>query len=334
MKVLWNKVSHLRGPLLALLLSMLPPSTSIVLAQEYPTRPITMIIPIVAGSGVDVLGRLLADKMKAKWGQPVVVENVPTAAGTVGVGQLTQAVPDGYTIGIGDQTTHVVSSLVTPVRYNVLNDLDPIALMTMSPVALIGRKTLQASDMKQLIGWLRENPDKGTAASFGQGSGPNIISATFQKQTGTHLRMVTYRGLALAFPDLISGQIDLMFVEQSNMTSHLAAGTIKAFAIMDKNRSAAVPEVPTIEEAGGPPLHIVTWRGMWVPKGTPAPVSSKLVAAVTEALSDPTVRMKIAGIGQEIVSPGQQTPQGLAAHHKAEIEKWTPMVKAANIKAE
>ena len=185
-----------------------------------------------------------------------------------------------------------------------------------------------------MIVWLRENPDGATVASFGQGSGPNIVGATFQRLTGTKFRMVTYRGNAAAIPDLISGQIDLMFVEQSIMMGHLAGGSIKAYAILAKSRSAAVPEVPTIEEAGGPPLHIVTWRGMWVPKGTPEHVSKRLASAVVEALSDPAVQKRIAEVGQEVVPPAHQTPQALAAHHKAEIEKWTPMVKAANVKVE
>ena len=197
----------------------------------------------------------------------------------MGVARLAQAAPDGYTIGIGDQTTNVVSSIVNPVRYDVLTDFDPISLLSTSPVALIARKTMQAADLKQLIVWLQDNPHGATVASFGQGSGPNIVGATFQRLTGTKFRMVTYRGNAVAIQDLVSGQIDLMFVEQSIMMGHLASGSIKAYAILAKSRSAAVPEVPTIEEAGGPPLHIVTWRGMWVPKGTPAHVRSKLSSA-------------------------------------------------------
>ena len=334
MKPFWKMVSCLQRPVIVLLLTMPPASIPVALAQDYPSRPITLIVPFVAGGGVDTLGRILADRMKATLGQPIVIENIPTAAGSVGVGRLAQAAPDGYTIGIGDQTSHVVSSIVNPVRYDVLEDFEPISLLSTSPVALIARKTMQAADLKQLIVWLRENPDGATVASFGQGSGPNIVGATFQRLTGTKFRMVTYRGNAAAIPDLISGQIDLMFVEQSIMMGHLAGGSIKAYAILAKSRSAAVPEIPTIEEAGGPPLHIVTWRGMWVPKGTPAHVSKRLGSAVVEALSDPAVQKRIAEVGQEVVPPVHQTPQALAAHHKAEFEKWTPMIKAANIKTD
>jgi tripartite-type tricarboxylate transporter receptor subunit TctC len=335
MKPIWKMLSYLQRPVIALLLTVPPPASSpVALAQDYPTRPITLIVPFVAGGGADTLGRILAEGMKATLGQPIVIENIPTAAGTVGVGRLAQAAPDGYTIGIGDQTSHVISSIVNPIRYDVLKDFEPLSLLSTSPVALIARKTMQAADLKQLIVWLRENSAGATAASFGQGSGPNIVAATFQKLTGTSLRMVTYRGNAAAIPDLISGQIDLMFVEQSLLMGHLAAGTIKAYAILAKNRSAAVPEIPTIEEAGGPPLHIVTWRGMWVPKGTPAYVNKRLSSAVVEALSDPAVQKRIAEAGQDVVSPDQQTPQALAAHHKAEIEKWTSLIKAVNIKTD
>jgi tripartite-type tricarboxylate transporter receptor subunit TctC len=293
-----------------------------------------LIVPFAAGGSVDTLARILADRVKTTLGQPIVVENIPTAAGTVGMGRLAQAAPDGYTIGMGDQTSNVISSITTSVRYDVLKDFDPISLLATSPVVLVARKTMQATDLKELIDWLRRNPEGATAGSFGQGSGPNIVSATFQKMTGTNFRMVTYRGNAPALQDVVSGQIDLLFVEQSIMMGHLRGGTIKAYAILAKDRSAALPEIPTIEEAGGPPLHVITWRGMWVPKGTPAHVSKRLGSAVVEALSDPAVQKRIVEVGQELVPHVQQTPQALATHHKAEIEKWTPMIKAANVKAE
>jgi tripartite-type tricarboxylate transporter receptor subunit TctC len=334
MNLLWRTVSYLRKPIVVLLLTMSQALVQAASAQDYPSRPITFIVPLAPGGGADTLARILADRMKTTLGQPIVVENIPTATGTVGVGRLAQAAPDGYTIGVGDQTTNVVSSLTNAVRYDVLNDFDPIALLSTSPVALIARKTMPAADLKQLIVWLRDHPDGATVASFGQGSGPNIIGAAFQRLTGTKFRMVTYRGNAAAIPDLISGQIDLMFVEQSIMMAQLAGGSIKAYAMLAQSRSAAAPDVPTIEDAGGPPLHIVTWRGMWAPKETPSQVSKRLGAAVVEALSDPAVQKRIAEIGQDVVPAAQQTPQALAAHHKAEIEKWTPLIRAANIKAD
>lgn len=333
MTPLSGMVACLRKPIIVLLLIASPPSVHVATAQRYPTRPITVIVPHAAGGGVDTTARILADRMKTALGQPVVIENVPAAAGAVGVSRLAQAVPDGHTIAIGDQTSFVISSITNAVPYNVLRDLEPIALLSTSPVALIARKTLQPPDLEQLIGWLRANPGGATAGSFGQGSGPHIVAVAFQNLTGTQLRIVPYRGIASAVQDVISGQLDLLFVEQASLIGPLRSGMIKAYATLTTKRSAAVPEVPTIEEAGGPPLHITTWRGMWVPKGTPAEISSRLNAAVVEALSDPSVQERSAAVGQEIVPRSQQTPQALAAHHKAEMEKWMPMIKAAEIAA-
>jgi tripartite-type tricarboxylate transporter receptor subunit TctC len=311
MKIFWKMTRYML--LLCPLLSMIPAWMPAASAQDYPSRPITLIVPLVAGGSVDVLARVLADRMKVSLGHPFIVENIPTAAGTVGVGRLAQAAPDGYTIGMGDQTTNLVSSFTNPVQYDVLKDFAPIALLTTSPIVLVARKTLPATDVKQLIAWLRERPEGATAGSFGQGSGPNIISAGFQSLTGTKLRMVVYRGTPLALQDVISGQIDLLFIEQSNMIGPLRGGMIKAYAVLGTSRSAAVPEVPTMEEAGGPSFHIGTWRGMWAPRSTPAAI----------------VRKRIAEIRQEVLPRDKQTPEALAAHHKAEIEKWLPMIRAA-----
>lgn len=312
-----------------LLLSITSPLVPLALAQDYPSRPITLIVPLVAGGGPDVLARILADRMKTTLGQPIVVENIPTAAGTVGVGRLARAAPDGYTIGIGDQTTNLVSSFTNPVDYDVLNDFEPISLLSTSAVVLVARKDLPAADVRQLIAWLRDNPDRATAGTFGQGSGPHIISTRFQSLTGTKLRLVTYRGTPLALQDVAGGQIDLLFVEQSSMIGPLRGGAIKAYAVLGASRSAALPDVPPIEEAGGPPLHISTWRGMWAPKSTPAAITRRLGAAVVEALADANVQKRVAEINQEIVARDKQTPEALVAHHKAEIEKWLPMIKAA-----
>ena len=327
-------VSYLQKPAIILLVTISPAAIQAAMAQDYPSRSITLVVPHAPAAGVDILSRILAERMKATLRQAIVVENIPAGAGTVGVGRLSEATPDGYTIGIGDQTSFVISSVTTSVRYDVFKDFEPIALLSTSPVALVARKTMQAPDLKELIVWLKNSPEGGTAGSFGQGSGPSIISATFQTLTGTKLRMVTYRGNAPALQDVVGGQIDLLFAEQASIVGHFRSGTIKAYAMLDKRRSALLPEIPTIEEAGGPPLHIVTWRGMWVPRGTPADVRKRLGSAVIESLSDPAVQKQIAEAGQDVVPPGQQTPQALATHHKAEFEKWTPMIKAANIKTD
>ncbi len=306
-----------------------PGSIQIAVGQDYPLRPITMIVPHTAAGGTDIVARIVADRMKVTLGSPIVVENIPAAAGTVGASRLARAAPDGYTIGVGDQTSFVISSAVNPVQYDVLKDFEPISLLSTSPAVLVARSALPAQNLRELIAWLRVNPDKATIGTFGQGSGPHIISTAFQNQTGTRLVSVPYRGVAPALHDLVSGQVDLAFTETSGMLPHLRSGAIKAYAVLARSRSTAAPDIPAIDEAGGPALHITTWRGMWVPKGTPDAIRSKLLAAVVSALSDPDVRMRVAEVGQEIVPQVQQTPDALHFHHRAEMEKWWPMVKAA-----
>ncbi len=306
-----------------------PVSIQIATGQEYPARPITMIVPHAPAAGVDNIARIVADRMKVILGSPIVIENIPAAAGSVGVARLARAAPDGYTIGMGDQTSFVLSSAVNQVSYDVLKDFEPISLLSTSPAVLVARSALPPQNLRELIAWLRANPDKATIATFGQGSGPHIISTAFQNRTGTRLVSVPYRGVGPALHDLVSGQVDLAFTETSGMLPHLRSGAIKAYAILTPTRSTTAPDIPAIDEAGGPALHITTWRGMWVPKGTPDAIRSKLLTAVVSALGDPDVRKRVAEVGHEIVPQAQQTPDALHLHHKAEIEKWWPMVKAA-----
>jgi tripartite-type tricarboxylate transporter receptor subunit TctC len=306
-----------------------PGSIQIAVGQDYPVRPITMIVPHTAAGGTDIVARIVADRMKVTLGSPIVVENIPAAAGTVGARRLARTAPYGSTLGVGDQTSFVISSAVNPVQYDVLKDFEPISLLSTSPAVLVARSALRAQNLRELIAWLRVNPDKATIGTFGQGSGPHIISTAFQNQTGTRLVSVPYRGVGPALHDLVSGQVDLAFAEMAGMLPHLRSGAIKAYAVLARSRSTAAPDIPAIDEAGGPALHITTWRGMWVPKGTPDAIRSKLLAAVVSALSDPDVRMRVAEVGQEIVPQIQQTPDALHFHHRAEMEKWWPMVKAA-----
>ena len=304
-------------------------SVQIATAQDYPARPITLILPLAAGGGADTVSRIVAERMRVSLGQPIVVENVPAAAGTVALARLARATPDGYTLATGDQTAFVVSSIINQVQCDVMKDFAPISLLSTSPVLLVGRTSLPQDNLRELIDWLRANPGKASLATFGQGSGPHIVGSAFQANTGTRLQAVPYRGVAPAMQDLMAGHVDLLFVEIAGALSYVREGKLRAYAVLAQTRSAIAPDIPTIEQAGGPPLHIMTWRGLWAPRGTPEPVIEKLNAAVIEALGDPRIQQRIAEIGQEVVPPAQMNPQALAAHHKIEMDRWRALIKTA-----
>jgi tripartite-type tricarboxylate transporter receptor subunit TctC len=303
-------------------------------AQTYPSRPITIIAPFPAGGPSDALARILAEPIRSALGQAVVIENVAGAGGNIGVGRLARAAPDGYTVGIGQWSTHVVNAVTYSLPYDVLHDFEPVALLAITPQLLIARKNFPADSVKELVDWLKANPDKATAATVGAAGGAQVTAMYFQQATGTRFGFVPYRGGAPAMHDLVSGQVDIMFDQAANAVGQVRNGAIKAYAVLTKDRWAALPNVPSIDEAGVPSLHVSYWHGLWAPKGTPKDVIGKLNGAVVNALADPTVRRRLADIGQEIWPHEQQTPEALAAHHKAETEKWWPIIKAANIKAE
>jgi len=301
--------------------------------QEFPARPVTMIVPHAPGGGVDIIARILAERMREALGQAVVVENIPAAAGAVGVERAARAAPDGYTIAAGDQTSFVISSITNSVRYDVLKDFEPIALLSTSPAALVARTDLP-DRLADLIVRLRTNAGSMSVGTFGKGSGPYILAVAFENMTGTRLQMVPYRGVAPALQDLVAGRLDLQFAEVAGMLPHLRASKLKAYAVLADRRSRTAPEVATIDEASGPRLHVTTWRGLWAPKATPRDVIARLNRAVAAALSDPDLQRRATDVGQEIVPGEQQTPQALAAHHQAEIKKWLPMVQAAIARAD
>ncbi len=298
-------------------------------AQDFPTRPVMMIVPHAPGGGVDIIARVVAERMRDTLGQAVVVENIPAGAGTVGVERAARAAPDGHTIVAADQTSFVVSSLTNSVRYDVLKDFEPIALMSTSPPALVAQTELP-DKLGDLIARLRTSAGSLSVGTFGKGSGPYILAVAFENMTGTRLQMVPYRGVAPALQDLIAGRLDLQIAEVAGMLSHLRSGKLKAYAVLSDRRSPAAPNVPTIDEAGGPRLHMTTWRGVWAPKGTPRDVITRINRAVTAALADPDLLRRAADLGQEIVPTDQQTPQALAAHHQAEMTKWLPLIQAAS----
>lgn len=303
-------------------------------AQGYPTRPVTIVVPFAAGGPTDLLARILADRMKASLGQAVIVDNVAGAAGSVGVGRVARAAPDGYTIGIGQWDTHVLNGAVHSLTYDLLGDFEAISLLPSNPQLVVARKSMPAEDLAALIAWLRANPGKASQGTAGAGSAAHVSGAYFQKATGTKFQFVPYRGAAPAMRDLIAGQIDLMFDQASNSLPHVRAGAIRAYAVTAKSRLPSAPDIPTVDEAGLPDFHISIWRGFWAPKGTPREVVARLNAAVIDTLADPIVRQRVADLGQDIPPVEQQTPHALSALQKAEVDRWWPMIKAANIRVE
>ena len=303
-------------------------------AQPYPSRPITFVVPFAAGGPTDTLARILTERMRAPLGQTVIIENATGAAGSIGVGRVARAAPDGYTVSIGHWSTHVVNGAIYSLPYDLLADFDPVTLLPANPQLIVTRTSVPAKDLKELIDWLKQNQEKISAGTAGAGSASHVSGAYLQSITGTRFPFIPYRGTGPAIQDLIAGQLDIMVDQSSNSLPHVRNGKLKAYAVTAKNRLPSAPDIPSVDEAGMPGFYISVWHGLWVPKGTPKEAIEKLTAAVQETLADPTIRARLAELGLDVPSREQQTPEGLAAHHKAEIEKWWPIIKAANIKAE
>jgi tripartite-type tricarboxylate transporter receptor subunit TctC len=303
-------------------------------AQPYPSRPVTIIVPFPAGGPTDTLARILSERMRMSLGQPVLIENVTGAGASIGVARAAQAAPDGHALSIGNWTSHVGSGAMYPVVHDALLEMRPVSLISATPMMLIGKNALPPKDARELIAWLRENPGKASAATVGAGSAAHVCLLHLQQKSGTSFQLVPYRGGAPIMQDLVAGQIDMFCAEASQTLSFLRSSTIKAFAVMSKARWPAAPEVPTLDEVGAPGMYISFWNGLWVPKSTSDDVIARINAAVVDTLADPTVRARLTDLGHVIATREEQTPQALAAFHKAEIEKWWPIIKAANIKPE
>jgi tripartite-type tricarboxylate transporter receptor subunit TctC len=301
-------------------------------AQSYPTRPITAIVGYAAGGPTDTIARIVTERMKPALGQSILVENVTGASGSIGTGRVARAAPDGYTISIGDWSTHVINGAVYPLNYDLLQDFEPVALLPSSPQTFLTKNALPARDLKELIAWLKANQDKVSWGTPGAGAPGHITALLLQNLIGARFQFVPYRGAAPAMQDLVAGQIDVTTNQTSNALPQIRAGKIKAYAVTSKARLDIAPEIPTADEAGLPGFYVSVWRGVWAPKQTPKSIVARLNAAVVETLADRAVRQRLAGIGEEIPARDQQTPEALGAFQKAEIEKWWPIIKAANIK--
>ena len=303
-------------------------------AQQYPLRPIIMIVPASAGGPTDSIGRILAQGMQATLGQNVVIENVAGATGTIGTGRVVRATPDGYTIGLGGWNHYVVNGAVFTLQYHLLNDFAPVSLICAGPQLILSKKDIPANNLQELIAWMKARPEGVTFGTGGVGGPGHVSGLAFEKLVGTKFVYVPHRGSAPATQNLVAGQLDISIDQPSGAISQVRGGLIKAYAVTAKARLASAPDIPTTDEAGLPGFHVSIWHGLWVPKATPRDIIAKLNAAVVDALADATVRSKLADLGQGIFPRDQQTPEAHGAYHKAEIEKWWPIIKAAGIKVE
>jgi tripartite-type tricarboxylate transporter receptor subunit TctC len=304
-------------------------------AQPYPSRPITLIIPFTPGGPVDTVARVVTDHMRGTLGQPFVVENVSGAGGSIAVGRVARAAPDGYTLGHGDIGTYVLNGAVYQLPYDLMTAFEPVALIASSPLLVLAKKSTPAKDLKELLAWLSANHDKVTQGHLGSGTLAHLCGLYMQKTAATQWTFVPYRGAAPAMQDLVGGQIDVMCAAPGGSSLPLAqSGQVKAYALMGGTRLANAPDIPTADEAGLPDFHLSFWQALWAPKGTPKDIIARLNSAAVAALADPAVRARLAELGQVVPTADQQTPEALGALRAAEAAKWWPIIKAAGIKAE
>ena len=312
---------------LAVALGWLPGGA--IATTDFPARPITLVVPFPAGGPSDTVARIIAEGMRAALAQPLIVENISGAGGTIGLARVAGSEPDGYTLAIGNWASHVGAINSFKVSYDVMNDFEPVAMLALAPVIFVGKSALPADDMHGLVAWLRQNPGKASAATSGPGSLAHLACEYFQSKTGTQFLLAPYRGAAPALHDLVAAHVDLLCgIDAPTAIPFVRSGKIKALAVLQQRRWAQAPEVPTIDEAGLAGLYVVSWNALWAPKGTPPAIIAKLAAAAAETLDDPNVREQLTRLGQEIPPRDQQDPNGLAAYYKSELDKWLPIMRS------
>jgi tripartite-type tricarboxylate transporter receptor subunit TctC len=308
--------------------------TGIAAAEGYPTHPVTIIVPFPAGGATDTLARFLAEQMRAILGQPVIIENIGGAAGSIGVGRAVRSPADGYTLSIGTSTTHMLTGGLYALPFDLLKDLEPVIQIGSEPLLIVGKKSLPADDLKGLIGYLKANPDKASVGIAGVGATGHLTGISFRKETGTKFQFVPYRGNGPAMQDLLAGNIDFMIEPSSNFKSLVAAGSVKPFAITGRTRLPSSPDIPTADEAGLPGFFASLWYGLWVPRDTPKEIVAKLNAIMMQVLADPPVQKRFEELGIQVTPAAQQSPEALRAFQKAEADRWWPIIRAANLRAE
>jgi tripartite-type tricarboxylate transporter receptor subunit TctC len=323
----------MRRTVLAVLIAMLTFGGG-ALADKFPSHPITIVVPFAAGGPSDVMARILAERMKTTLGETVLVENVTGAGGSIGVGRALRSPPDGYTISFGHLGTHVANGAIYKLGYDLVNDLDPVVLLPSNTMVFVSKNTVPARSLGELLAWLKSRPTPAAAGTAGAGSGSHIAGLYFESLTGIKLQYVPYRGTGPAMNDLVGGQIDIIIDQLSNSINQVRAGTIRAYAVTDTKRVEEAFDIPTTDEAGLPGFHMAVWSGMWVPKGTPKDIIARLNASAVDALNDPAVRKQLQNLGLQMPPGDQRSPEALGAWQKAEIGKWWPMIKAANVKVD
>ena len=303
-------------------------------AQAFPARPVTMVVPYPAGGPTDTIARILAERMRPALGQPVVIENVTGAGGNIAVGRVARAPGDGYTLGIGHWGSHVVNGAIYTLPYDLLTDLEPVALISDGPQLITAAKSVPARSLVELIAWVKANAGKAMVGTTGVGGASHLAGILFQNAVGAPVQIVPYRGAAPRLQDLLSGQIHIAFDQAANSLPQVRSGNLQVYAVTSKTRLAVAPDIPTVDEAGLPGFHISVWHALWSSKGTPKDIVRRVNAAVLEALADATVRARLTDLGQELPSVERQTPEALGAYQRAEIDKWWPIIKAAGIKVD
>jgi len=302
--------------------------------DNYPSRPIVMVVPLSAGGSTDIIGRIMAAAMGKELGQTIVVENTSGAGGTIGEGRVAHSAPDGYTIAIGQWGTNMANGAIYKLNYDLAKDFEPIGLIATQPFFIAARKDMPANNLKELVAWLKTNGDKTNEGHSGIGTPSHVAGLLMQKAVGTKWTMVPYRGAGEASQALLAGQIDLLLVTPAVGATQAKAGQIKVYAVTAPQRIKTAPDVPTTDEAGLPGYYFSFWHALWAPKGTPKPIIAKLNEALRKALADPATNKRLVDISQDIYPPDQQSPAALQKFQQAEMDKWWPIIKAADIKAQ